>query len=143
MRAPARGLKGYVTNIPADLMPAGEVIARYHDLWQVEASFRISKTDRRARPILHHTREASEAHLTTVFAALVFGRYVQDETGMSSTRPSSRYARSRYTSPATNTSPKTPGPTARSPSRPSTSPFTDVPRWHESGPTPERQFGHP
>jgi hypothetical protein len=27
------GLKGYVTNIGADLMPAGEVIASYHDLW--------------------------------------------------------------------------------------------------------------
>ena len=28
------GLKGYVTNIPAPVMPAGEVIASYHDLWQ-------------------------------------------------------------------------------------------------------------
>ncbi len=27
------GLKGYVTNIPATVMPAGEVIASYHDLW--------------------------------------------------------------------------------------------------------------
>jgi len=39
------GLKGYVTNIPARLMPAAEVIASYHSLWQVEASFRMSKTD--------------------------------------------------------------------------------------------------
>lgn len=53
------GLKGYVTNIPADLMPAAEVITSYHDLWQVEASFRMSKTDLRARPIFHHTREGS------------------------------------------------------------------------------------
>ena len=45
------GLKGYVTNIPAELMPAGEVIGSYHDLWQVEASFRMSKSDLRARPI--------------------------------------------------------------------------------------------
>jgi len=27
------GLKGYVTNIPANVMPAAEVIAKYHDLW--------------------------------------------------------------------------------------------------------------
>jgi hypothetical protein len=31
------GLKGYVTNIPVEVMPAGEVIGSYHDLWQVEA----------------------------------------------------------------------------------------------------------
>jgi hypothetical protein len=33
------GLKGYVSNIPAALMPADEVIASYHDLWHVEQSF--------------------------------------------------------------------------------------------------------
>ena len=57
------GLKGYVTNIPATLMPPAEVIASYHDLWHVEASFRMSKTDLRARPVFHHTRDAIEAHL--------------------------------------------------------------------------------
>ena len=77
------GLKGYVTNIPAEVMPAGEVIASYHDLWQVEASFRMTKTDLRARPIFHHTRDAIEAHLTIVFAALAVARYLQDATGMS------------------------------------------------------------
>jgi hypothetical protein len=77
------GLKGYVTNIPAALMPAGEVIKSYHDLWQVEASFRMSKTDLRARPIFHHSRDAIEAHLTIVFAALAIARYLQDATGLS------------------------------------------------------------
>ena len=77
------GLKGYVTNIPAEVMPAGEVIASYHDLWHVEASFRMSKSDLRARPIFHHTRESIEAHLTIVFAALAIARYLQDATGMS------------------------------------------------------------
>ena len=77
------GLKAYVTNIAANVMPAGEVIASYHDLWQVEASFRMSKTDLRARPVFSHTREAIEAHLTIVFAALAVGRYLQHETGMS------------------------------------------------------------
>ena len=77
------GLKGYVTNIPTELMSATEVISSYHDLWQVEASFRMSKTDLRARPIFHHTRDAIEAHLTIVFAALAIARYLQDATGMS------------------------------------------------------------
>ena len=77
------GLKGYVTNIPAAVMPAAEVIASYHDLWQVEASFRMSKSDLRARPVFHHTRESIEAHLTIVFAALAVARHLQDATGMS------------------------------------------------------------
>nr|WP_136194005.1 hypothetical protein [Actinomyces procaprae] len=38
------GLKGYVSNIPG-IMPAGEVIACYHELWHVEQSFRMSKHD--------------------------------------------------------------------------------------------------
>ena len=78
-----RDKKGYVTNIPATVMPAGEVIASYHELWHVEASFRMSKSDLRARPIFHHTRDAIEAHLTIVFAALAVARYLQDATGMS------------------------------------------------------------
>jgi transposase len=77
------GLKGYVTNIPASVMPAAEVITSYHDLWNVEASFRMSKSDLRARPIFHHTRESIEAHLTIVFAALAVARYLQNETGLS------------------------------------------------------------
>lgn len=59
------------------------MIASYHDLWQVEASFRMSKTDLRARPIFHHTRDAIEAHLTIVFAALAMARYMYQTTGMS------------------------------------------------------------
>jgi hypothetical protein len=77
------GLKGYVTNIPAEVMPAAEVIASYHDLWNVEASFRMSKTDLRARPLFARTRDAIEAHLTVVFTALAVSRAVQDQTGLS------------------------------------------------------------
>ncbi len=76
------GLKGYVTNIPANLMDAGEVIASYHDLWTVEQSFRMSKTDLRARPMFHHKRDAIEAHLTIVFTALAVSREVQNRTGL-------------------------------------------------------------
>ncbi|MFD4368688.1 IS1634 family transposase, partial [Rhodococcus sp. NPDC058521] len=77
------GLKGYVTNLPASLMNPGEVIGKYHDLWHVEQSFRMSKTDLRARPMFHNTREAIDAHLTIVFTALAVARYLQAETGAS------------------------------------------------------------
>ena len=77
------GFKGYVTNIPVGTMPAAEVIGSYHDLWHVEQSFRMSKTDLRARPIFHRTRDAIEAHLTVVFTALAISRFMQDTTGAS------------------------------------------------------------
>ena len=77
------GLKGYVTNIPANVMEPREVISSYHDLWQVEQSFRMSKTDLQARPMFHRQRDAIEAHLTIVFTALAMARLLQDQTGFS------------------------------------------------------------
>ena len=77
------GLKGYLTNVPATVMPAAEVIAKYHDLWRVEKSFRMSKSDLRGRPMFHHTRAAIEAHLTIVFAALAVAHAIQSRTGLS------------------------------------------------------------
>src|SRR5699024_4737580 len=77
------GWKGYITNLPATLMGSREVVASYHQLWHVEQSFRMSKTDLRARPMFHRTREAIEAHLTVVFTALAVARYMQNQTGVS------------------------------------------------------------
>lgn len=54
------GLKGYVTNIAATELPATEVIAKYHDLWHMERSFRKSKNDFRAHSRFHRTRDASK-----------------------------------------------------------------------------------
>jgi hypothetical protein len=76
------GLKGYVTNMPAGSMPAPEVIASYHDLWNVEASFRMSKSDLAARPLFARRRDAIEAHLTIVFTALALSRTIQHRTGL-------------------------------------------------------------
>ena len=76
------GLKGYVTNIPAADLPAGEVIAKYHELWRVERSFRMSKNDLRARPMFHRTRDAIEAHLTIVITALAVAHNIQERTGL-------------------------------------------------------------
>lgn len=43
------GLHGVFTN-NTDLTPE-EVLSHYHELWQVEESFRISKHDLRVRPV--------------------------------------------------------------------------------------------
>ena len=77
------GLKGYVTNLPVATMDGAAVINAYHDLWHVEQSFRMTKSDLRARPVFHHQRQAIEAHLTVVFAALAVARHLQDATGTS------------------------------------------------------------
>ncbi|MBS4008105.1 MAG: IS1634 family transposase [Clostridium sp.] len=74
------GIKGYVTDLD---IPAQQVIDAYHSLFQVEKSFRMSKTDLKARPIFHHKRESIEAHLTIVFAALALARYIEGVTNMS------------------------------------------------------------
>lgn len=74
------GIKGYVTNLDA---PDEQVIAAYHQLWHVEQSFRMSKSDLKARPIFHQKRDSIEAHLTVVFAALAIGKMIESQTGIS------------------------------------------------------------
>jgi transposase len=59
------------------------VISAYHQLFQIEKSFRMSKSDLQARPIYHRKRDSIEAHLTIVFAALAVSRQIEDRTGWS------------------------------------------------------------
>ena len=77
------GLKGYVTNIDAKVLAGDHVVTAYHDLYQVERSFRMTKTDLAARPVFHRLRDSIEAHLTIVFAALAVSREAQARTGVS------------------------------------------------------------
>ena len=75
------GWKGYVTNLPN---PDPEtVISAYHRLYNIEKSFRMSKSDLRARPIYHHLRQSIEAHLTIVTAALAMAHWLETATGWS------------------------------------------------------------
>lgn len=78
------GLKGYLTS-HTDLT-AEAVVAQYHTLWRVEQSFRMSKSDLRARPIFHRKQDAIDAHLTIVMAALAVSRFIQEQTGLSAKR---------------------------------------------------------
>lgn len=77
------GLKGYVTNLAIGTAPAGDVVTAYHDLFQVEATFRMAKTDLRARPMFASTADSIHAHLTVVFAALAITRHLHKTTGVS------------------------------------------------------------
>ena len=77
------GLKGYATNIPSHILSDEEIISRYHDLWHVEASFRMAKSDLATRPVFHRKEEAIRAHMVLCFIALSIGRWCEIATGLS------------------------------------------------------------
>jgi hypothetical protein len=59
------GLKGYVTNIPASIMAAGEIIGSYRNLWHVEQSSRPSSVVQRSQAActVHHAYIESADHV--------------------------------------------------------------------------------
>jgi len=60
------GLHGALTN--ADL-PDVEILAKYNDLWNVEASFRVTKHDLAVRPVFHWKPRRIRTHIGICFAA--------------------------------------------------------------------------
>jgi transposase len=75
------GIKGYYTNLK-EVSPK-LIISRYKDLWNVEKSFRIAKSDLLARPIFHHKKESIKAHILIVFVALAVTKSIEIKTGKS------------------------------------------------------------
>jgi transposase len=74
------GLKGYYTNT---LLEDAEVIAHYQSLFQVEASFRIAKSDLATRPIFHRKEMTIASHILICVMALAIARYMELKTGKS------------------------------------------------------------
>lgn len=74
------GIKGYLTNTDLD---ETTIIERYHDLWKIEKSFRITKSDLEARPIFLQLDKTIVCHLLIVFAGLAVSRFLEIKTGMS------------------------------------------------------------
>lgn len=69
------GLHGIITN--KENLPAKEALDYYHQLWQIEENFRISKHDLRIRPIYHWTPKRVKAHIAISFMALVCVRHLE------------------------------------------------------------------
>ena len=61
------GLKGYISN--ATLTPSA-IVEAYHQLYNVEQSFRISKSKLEIRPIFHFNHNRIKAHISICFVAL-------------------------------------------------------------------------
>ena len=75
------GIKGYKTNI--NNISNELLISRYKDLWKIEQSFRMAKSDLEARPIYHRRKNSIEYHILIVFVALCMGRVIEMEKGES------------------------------------------------------------
>lgn len=75
------GIKSYVTSRVGD--DPMEIIGYYRRLFQIERSFRMAKSDLRARPVFHTLKASIDAHLTVVMAALAVGRWLETATGWS------------------------------------------------------------
>jgi transposase len=77
------GIKGYCTDLSEDQLSSQQVIERYHNLWRVEQSFRMSKFDLEARPIYHQKQDAILSHVLICFVALIIEKYLELTTKMS------------------------------------------------------------
>jgi len=75
------GIKGYKTNI--NNLDNKLLITRYKDLWRIEQSFRLAKSDLEARPIYHRRKNSIEYHILIVFTALCMARVIEMEKGES------------------------------------------------------------
>lgn len=70
------GLKGYWTNLKETHTPK-EIIEKYHNLWQVERAFRMSKSDLQERPIFHRREKRIRAHLIICFCSLLVMKEIE------------------------------------------------------------------
>lgn len=69
-------LKGYVTNTT---LTTPDIVARYTNLWTVEKSFRMSKSDLRSRPVFHFKRRRIIAHLLICVCSLAVLRKLEQK----------------------------------------------------------------
>jgi len=69
------GIKGYYTNLNKENNET--IIKQYHNLWRVEKSFRMAKSDLRTRPVYHFKNKAIRSHILICFMALAVGTYIE------------------------------------------------------------------
>lgn len=75
------GIKGYYTDLDKETNEA--IIKQYHNLWHVEKSFRMAKSDLQTRPIYHFKNKAIRSHILICFMALALGTYMELSTKIS------------------------------------------------------------
>ena len=72
---------GYYAIVTSELkMADAEIIDTYRGLWEIEETFRITKSTLEARPVYVSREDSIEAHFLTCFIALVILRLLQKKT---------------------------------------------------------------
>jgi len=71
----------YVISTSETQMTAAEIIESYRELWRIEESFRVTKSDLCYRPIYLSDPDHIKAHFAICFIALLICRILQVETG--------------------------------------------------------------
>jgi len=69
------GLLGVITNDKD--MPPVEILSHYHNLYQVEDAFRVTKHDLAVRPVFHWKPQRIKAHLALCFCAYALVKHMQ------------------------------------------------------------------
>ena len=77
----AKKLAGYNMIITSEIhMPASEIYAAYHNLWRIEESFRIMKSQLDARPVYLQKEDAITGHFLICYLSVLLTRLFQIHT---------------------------------------------------------------
>jgi hypothetical protein len=72
---------GYYSIVTSEIdMPQLQVVDTYRGLWEIEETFKISKSDLEARPVFVRNYDHINAHFLTCFIALTILRLIQKKT---------------------------------------------------------------
>ena len=72
---------GYYSIVTSELsMPTNEIVTTYRGLWEIEETFKLTKSDLEARPVHVQSKEHINAHFLSCFIALTILRLIQKKT---------------------------------------------------------------
>ena len=72
---------GYYVIVTSELdMPNTEILDAYRNLWKIEETFKITKSELKTRPVYLSKKEHIEAHFLTCFISLLLVRLLQNST---------------------------------------------------------------
>lgn len=71
-------LAGYNMLVTSEInMPSGEIYEAYHNLWRIEESFRVMKSQLDARPVYLQKEDTITGHFLTCYVAVLLTRLLQ------------------------------------------------------------------
>lgn len=72
---------GYYVIVTSELkMPNSEILDAYRNLWKIEETFKITKSELKTRPVYLSLKEHIEAHFLTCFVSLLLLRLIEKQT---------------------------------------------------------------